>query len=132
MKVISHLHRIETSPIWIDREEVLLLLLMAISSISATLPMLPLRNSSLSSKSNSPFLSFSPSNAQKTHHQPLKSPFSSISSNSQGHFRVFAAPELLDSDQTTTESVASESLDVAPDSVVLEVGVKISCSILWI
>ncbi|XXG53828.1 hypothetical protein AAC387_Pa03g1857 [Persea americana] len=90
---------------------------MAISSLSATLPMLPVRNSSLSSKPNSPFLSFCcPSNAQKPH-QSLKSPFS-ISLSSR-HFRAFASPELLDSTQTTEST--PEALDV-PDSIVLEDG----------
>ncbi|XP_077222094.1 ribosomal protein S10p/S20e family protein [Tasmannia lanceolata] len=80
---------------------------MAISSISATLPLLPPYNSSISLKPKSTLFSF-PTNIAKFH--SLKSP-TPISSNSYP-FTVFAAPELLETEETT---------DPVAESVVFEV-----------
>ncbi|XP_058080842.1 small ribosomal subunit protein uS10c [Magnolia sinica] len=86
--------------------------LMAISSISATFPILPLCNSNIYPKPKPSLLSF-PSKLQV-----LKPSISSTSSNSS-HFRVFSAPELLESEETVEP--VPESFE-GPDSVVFEVG----------
>eukprot|EP00262_Sarcandra_glabra_P010117 TRINITY_DN25012_c0_g1_i1.p1 TRINITY_DN25012_c0_g1~~TRINITY_DN25012_c0_g1_i1.p1 ORF type:complete len:204 (+),score=30.08 TRINITY_DN25012_c0_g1_i1:89-700(+) len=86
---------------------------MAISSASSssTLPLLTLCNSTISTKPKSIVFSF-PSNVPKL--QTLKSPMISVSS--RPHFsRVFAAPEVLESQETADP--APESLEVGGSEV---------------